>query len=239
MFHTLGYPVIGAVVLAAGASSRMGRLKATLTMGLEGPTFLDTIAATLQASGVLTWRVVVSSGYSPQPANAVVNPDPSRGMLTSVQCGLRSFTERLDAALVWPVDHPLVKPETIASMIAAFEAGDAPVVVPTHGGRRGHPVLFAARVFPELLAADPSRGAREVVHAHDDRVELDVSDPGVRLTGIRQIWRHDPVPLEPRAAPLARIPRDVAFSAPRSRHAGDRSRGSFLPRVRRPAPRPD
>jgi molybdenum cofactor cytidylyltransferase len=100
-------------------------------------------------------------------------------MLSSLQCGLRAFRETPDAVFVWPVDHPLVERDTVVAMITAFQRTDAPVVVPTHGGRRGHPVLFAARVIPELLAADPSLGARSVVHAHDDRLELPVPDPGV------------------------------------------------------------
>ena len=110
---------------------------------------------------------------------AGVNPDPSAGMLSSVQCGLRAFGDELAAVFVWPVDHPLVERDTVVAMIAALKSTGAPVVVPTHGGRRGHPVLFAARVFPELLAADRSHGARSVVHAHEDRLELPVTDGGV------------------------------------------------------------
>jgi molybdenum cofactor cytidylyltransferase len=159
----------------------MGRPKALLTMGTHGPTFLDAIEKTLRASGLFEWRVVVSPELAHRVAQGVVNPDPSLGMLSSVQRGLRTFGNDLDAALVWPVDHPLVARETIVGMVAAFRSGNAPVVVPTYEGRRGHPVLFAARLFPELLAADPSRGARAVVHAHGDRVELAVADPGVTL----------------------------------------------------------
>jgi len=171
--------MIGAVVLAAGSSSRMGRPKADLRTGPRGRTFLDAIAETLDAAGVTAVRVVVAPGLPRLPQRAVVNPDPGAGMLSSVQCGLRAFQHPLDAVLVWPVDHPLVERETVLAMIAAFRRGEAPIVVPTHDGRRGHPVLFAARVIPELLAADPSKGARAVVHAHDDRLELAVADCGV------------------------------------------------------------
>jgi CTP:molybdopterin cytidylyltransferase MocA len=171
--------LIGAIVLAAGAGSRIGRPKALLTLGPTGPTFVDAIAETLRTAGVPVWRIVVAPGFAPRRAQDVVNPDPSLGMLSSIQCGLADFAETPEAVLVWPVDHPLVVPATVGAIIAAFRRGKAPVVVPTYGGRRGHPVLFAARVFPEILAADRSRGAREVVHAHDDRLELGVNDPGV------------------------------------------------------------
>ena len=171
--------MIAAIVLAAGASSRMGHAKAMLTLGPAGPTFVDAITDTLRAADVPVWRIVVAPGFAARGDHDVVNPDPSLGMLSSIQCGLGDFPEPPDAVLVWPVDHPLVAPETVRAILAAFKSANTPVVVPTYKGRRGHPVLFAARVFPELLAADRSHGAREVVHAHDDRVELEVSDPGV------------------------------------------------------------
>lgn len=171
--------MIGAIVLAAGSSSRMGRPKATLTAGPGGRTFVGAILETLVAAGVSDVRVVVAPGSPALTEGGIANPDPSAGMLSSVQCGLRAFGQPPDAVLVWPVDHPLVKAESLAAMIAAYREHDAPVVVPTYGGRRGHPVLFAARLIPELMGADPSRGAREVVHAHDDRIELETDDPGV------------------------------------------------------------
>ena len=171
--------MIGAIVLAAGSSSRMGRAKAHLKTGPRGRTFVDTITETLAGAGVSAVRVVVAPGLPRLPEHAVVNPDPGAGMLSSLQCGLRAFRDELDAAFVWPVDHPLVERDTLVEMIAAFRREGAPIVVPTHGGKRGHPVLFAACVFPELLGADPSGGARTVVHAHDDRLELAVADCGV------------------------------------------------------------
>jgi CTP:molybdopterin cytidylyltransferase MocA len=171
--------MIGAIVLAAGSSSRMGRPKATLEAGPGGPRFLDAILATLGAAGVLAIRVVVAPGFEQSGPSFVVNTDPGAGMLSSLHRGLDAIQGQLDAVLVWPVDHPLVKRETVDALIAASRAGGPPIVVPTHQGRRGHPVLFAARVIPELRAADPSLGARAVVHAHDDRLELAVDDPGV------------------------------------------------------------
>lgn len=171
--------MIGAVVLAAGASSRMGRPKAMLETGPHGPTFIEVILATLGAAGVSAVRVVVAPGFERLGSSFVVNPDPGAGMLSSIHCGLDAFREPLEAVLLWPVDHPLVRMETLDAMIAAFRTSDPPIVVPTYESRRGHPVLFAARVIPQLLAADPSLGARAVVHAHEDRVELGVDDPSV------------------------------------------------------------
>jgi molybdenum cofactor cytidylyltransferase len=171
--------MIGAIVLAAGGSTRMGRDKASLRLGAGGPTFVAAIEGTLDAAGVGAVRVVAAPGCERPDSQDVVNPDPSAGMLSSIHCGLRALPAGLEAVIVWPVDHPLVLRETVTRVIVAFRESAAPVVVPTYHGRRGHPVLFAARVIPELIAADPSLGARAVVHAHEDRVELAVDDPGV------------------------------------------------------------
>lgn len=171
--------MIGAIVLAAGSSTRMGRQKAELPSGPGRRTFVETIVATLETAGVSTVRVVVAPGRETGCFKDVVNPDPAAGMLSSLLCGLRALPPGLEAVVVWPVDHPLVERDTVVSMIDAFRNRQAPIVVPTHDGRRGHPVLFAARVLHELFTADVTRGAAAVVHAHEDRLELAVADRGV------------------------------------------------------------
>ncbi|HZN55608.1 MAG TPA: nucleotidyltransferase family protein [Candidatus Polarisedimenticolaceae bacterium] len=171
--------MIGAIVLAAGASSRLGRPKASLPVPHTGRTFAETVLATLRAAEVGVVRVVVAPGAAGPNPEEVVNPDPGRGMLSSVQTGLRALPPEVEAVLVWPVDHPFVTVGTVRSLVDRFRSGAPPVVVPSYRGRRGHPALFAARVIPELMTADPAEGARSVVLAHADRVELPVEDPGV------------------------------------------------------------
>jgi molybdenum cofactor cytidylyltransferase len=177
--------VIGAIVLAAGSSSRMGRPKALLPV--EGTTFLGHVLATLRASGVTTVRVVlgrhaeeIRGAVTLRPDVVVINPTPEAGMLSSVRHGVRALPEEVDAFLLWPVDHPTVLPDTIRKLVAAFRAGGAPVVVPVHAGRRGHPVLFASRLKDELLRAPDAVGAKAVVAAHEDAIRsVEVHDPGV------------------------------------------------------------
>lgn len=171
--------MIGAIVLAAGSSSRMGRPKALLTAKPGGLRFVDAVVLTACAAGASVVRVVVAPGFGRPKPYYVVNPNPDAGMLSSIHRGIDAIDEPVDAVLVWPVDHPYVTIETVVAMISAFRAGSPPIVVPTLEGRRGHPVLFAARVIPELYAADPARGAAAVVHAHDDRLELAVDDQGI------------------------------------------------------------
>jgi CTP:molybdopterin cytidylyltransferase MocA len=156
----------------------MGRDKAGLSLP-DGRSFLDAIRGTLALLGIDAVRVVVGPGDPRAGDGVVVNPDPSRGMLSSVQCGLSALPEGTDAVLVWPVDHPRVGMGTVATIIAACRAQGAPVIVPKYSGKRGHPVLFAGVALGELGALPLTSTAADVVHAHEDRIELDVDDPGV------------------------------------------------------------
>jgi molybdenum cofactor cytidylyltransferase len=181
--------MIGCIVLAAGKSERMGRPKPLLPC--RGSTFLGTVLDTLERTRVSAVRVVlgygaagVRSGCALPDGIVAVNPTPERGMLSSVRSGLASLPPGLDGFLLWPVDHPLVEPATVDLLIAAFEASGAPLAIPVHGGRRGHPALFAMRLAAELESAPDGEGARAVVRAHaSDLVEVPVEDAGV-LTGI-------------------------------------------------------
>ena len=178
--------MIGAVVLAAGASSRMGRPKALLPYG--GSTFLECVLAILDANDVGAVRVVVGTEAnairSSLPALSeeswVRNPSPQDGMLSSVRLGVCALPAGTEAFLLWPVDHPLVRAATVGALAHAWRSRKAPIVVPRHRGRRGHPVLFDASTVPDLLSAPDDAGARHVVAAHDkDRIEIEVADGGV------------------------------------------------------------
>jgi molybdenum cofactor cytidylyltransferase len=111
----------------------------------------------------------------------VLNADWPLGQLSSLQAGLRAAADGgYDAVIMALVDHPLIHAATVDAIGAAFAATDRPIVVPVHDGRRGHPVLFAARLVPELLAAPLDQGARVVVHAHAAEVlEVESPAPGI------------------------------------------------------------
>jgi len=169
-----------AIVLAAGRGSRMGGPKHALR--LSGSSFLEAILRTAAAARIEVVRVVVAPSSIPQGLagdRLVVNPAPERGMLSSVHCGIAALPAGVSGFLLWPVDHPMVTPETILALREAAERIGAPVVVPTHDGRRGHPAWFSARVIPEILVAPERVGVKAVVLAHTDRLELPVDDPGV------------------------------------------------------------
>ena len=114
----------------------------------------------------------------------VHNREFERGMLSSVQAGVRALPRGTSAFLIWPVDQPLVRADTVDKIIAAWKQKNPPVVVAVHHGKRGHPTLFSAKLGAELLRAPESEGARAVVHAHEAHlVEVEVDDPGI-LTDI-------------------------------------------------------
>jgi CTP:molybdopterin cytidylyltransferase MocA len=165
--------VIGCVILAAGAGTRLGGVAKAL---LGSPTFLERIVRTATADDVVVvigppFGDAVAGEAARLGARTVVNPDPARGMASSIALGFSAV--RGDAAWLWPVDHPHVRAQTLGILKGAL--GDHDLARPRYRGRGGHPPLVAARVWPALVAMTAT--AREVFAAA--RVcEVDVDDPG-------------------------------------------------------------
>lgn len=173
------------IVLAAGASSRMGSPKALLR--LDGETFLDRMAATL---GAACEPVIVVLGYNREEIRAgavqadrlifAVNPDPARGMLSSLQCGLRAVAADAAGAMFCPVDFPLIRQETTRLLAERFLSLRPPVALPEFHGRHGHPVCVAPEVIQELLGLPLTARARDAIHRHMPAAAiLPVDDAGV------------------------------------------------------------
>lgn len=179
--------VVG-VILAAGASSRMGRPKALLPHPASGRSFVRHLVEVFRAAGA---DEIIVVGRSEDPSLEVettdsgarfeANPDPSRGQLSSLLVGV-DRAESLDASgiLSTPVDMPGISRSAVAAVIAAGRQGSYPLVRPTYRGRGGHPVYFSRTLFDELRRTDPTLGARAVVRADPARVlDLEVGDPGI------------------------------------------------------------
>lgn len=184
--------MIPAIVLAAGKSSRMGRTKALLPAGPSGETFLDRVIRVLREGGADSMVVVIGGDAAAVRASlprddaslaVVENRRFEEGQLSSLHVGLAAVEQRYDdieAAMVTLVDLPLISPSTVRAVLDAFhEHPEAPLVRPRRAGRYGHPVIFNRSIFGELRRADPSRGAKPIVHAHAaEEVNVDVDDPG-------------------------------------------------------------
>jgi molybdenum cofactor cytidylyltransferase len=176
--------VIPGIVLAAGASSRMGRPKPLLSAG--GRSFVRAVITTLKAGGVDRVVVVVRPAVpdvvaevASAGADAVPNPDPDRGQLSSLLAGLDAVDRPgVDGVLVTLVDVPLVRATTVAALLARAAVSPAPILRVACRGAHGHPVIFTRPVFAALRAADPAAGARPVMRAFTvENVEVD--DPGI------------------------------------------------------------
>jgi len=174
--------------LAGGRSARMGSPKALLDF--RGQPFAVRILEALEALEVKT-RVVVVGPDAPriQPALAghdcviVENTDVDGGPIASLRAALRALQPLQPTGLLaWPVDLPHVRVTTVERVIETFRRDPAPAVVPTFAERRGHPVLWGAALFEELLTSEAAtrHGARAVLHAHAaEIVPVAVDDPAV------------------------------------------------------------
>jgi len=180
--------MLAAVILAAGESRRMGTPKALLPY--RDQTFLDHLVEVTRHPRIGSLRVVVGShaalirGMSQVDAAAfVVNEEWEKGQLSSIQAAIRSLApEETDGMLLCLVDHPLITAEIVTSLIGAFYSSGKAIVLPTHKGKRGHPVIFSSTIYSELLAAPLETGARAVVWAHaDDVFEVPTEQDGVIL----------------------------------------------------------
>lgn len=187
--------MLAAAILTAGESSRMGRPKALLPY--RGRTFLEHLIEVTRHPRVGVTRIVLGAGAEAirqhllaggragpcDPVNFLVNADWPKGQLSSIQCAVRSLPQGLtEGLMLCPVDHALVSAAVIARLIGEFDAKPKAIVLPTFEGRRGHPVIFPASLYEELLVASAEVGARQVVWAHaEDVAEVAVEEEGVIL----------------------------------------------------------
>ena len=179
--------MIWAVVLAAGESKRMGRPKQILPYG--DSTILGTVLELVLASPVEGALVVLGAAadrIAPLvgrfPVETVLNPDFREGMLSSVRCGLRALPASARAALVFLGDQPRIAPATAARVVAAYRDSGRGLVLPTYGGRGGHPLLIDLKYRAEIDGLEAGVGLRGILDRHpDDVARIAVDDPGVRI----------------------------------------------------------
>jgi molybdenum cofactor cytidylyltransferase len=184
---------LAAVILSGGESRRMGAPKALIPY--RGKTFVEHLIEVTRHQRVGLTRIVVGAHaneihgkLSAHAAEIVVNADWAKGQLSSIQAAIRSLPEgTTEGMILCPVDHPVVSAELVAKLIKEFDSSGKAIVLPTYHGRRGHPAIFRAGLYQELLDASPEVGARQVVWAHakdvnevateEEGVVLNVNDP--------------------------------------------------------------
>jgi molybdenum cofactor cytidylyltransferase len=177
--------MIWAIILAAGESKRMGRQKLLLPFGRN--TVIETIVRTALDSSADGTLVVLGADQDEvrqalklYPVKLTVNEDFALGMLSSIQAGFQSLTGRIRAAIIMLGDQPAIPAEVLDDLIAAYQSKGRGIVIPVHGGRRGHPVLIDMKYKAEVMGLDPEVGLRQLVLAHSqDVLEVEAQTPAV------------------------------------------------------------
>lgn len=180
---------VAGLILAAGMSARMGRNKLLAEIG--GEPMVRRVAAAALATGALSpvsvvlghEREAVRRALAGLPLDFVDNPDFASGLSSSLRRGLASLPEPAEGALILLGDMPLIGPETLARLVAAFDpASGRAICVPVCQGRRGNPVLLGRRFFPEIARLSGDTGARNLIRRHEDCLaEVEVADPAIFL----------------------------------------------------------
>ena len=179
---------IAAVVLAAGSSRRFGANK--LRQMFRGkPLLCHAVEVCLASSAAPV--IVVTGGDSGAieamltglPIELVHNEDHSTGLSSSLKCGIKRVPPQHDGAAVVLGDMPLLSSALLNRLIDMFSpASCREIILPVQGGRRGHPVLWGRRFFPDILALSGDQGAKALLSAHSDLVyELAVEDAGIHI----------------------------------------------------------
>ena len=168
---------VAAIILAAGASQRMGQPKQLLDW--HGQPLIRAIAQAALASQARPVSVVlggasaaVAEALHGLPLAVVKNPHYASGQSSSLRAGIAALGAEVPAALVLLGDQPFVTPAIIDTLIAAWCEQRSPIIAPTFGGQRGHPVLFDRSMFGELLAVEGDQGARSMMAAKPERIRV-------------------------------------------------------------------
>jgi len=177
--------IAGVVLLAGGSANRFGSDKRLRVLG-DGRTLLLAAVDSIRRAGL---PLLVCLGAADHELELTLRqkgvhctrcPDSRQGMGATLANGVGAVAESWDGVLVGLADMPAIRPETYICIREHLMANR--IVVPTHGGKRGHPVGFDRHFFPELLALEGDRGARGVLAAHPGAVlEIAVDDPGILL----------------------------------------------------------
>lgn len=179
--------MIAAVLLAAGGSVRMGRPKMVLPWSSGGSIIAHMAHVFLDAGAspvvIVTGadRDQVEASLEGLPVQKVFNAAHREGeMLSSVQVGLASLGEDIDAAVVAPADLAYLRSETVRALLERWVTRPSALLAPSFERRRGHPMLLARSEWPGVMALERGKTMRDFFRARAEEIDyLVVHDPGV------------------------------------------------------------
>lgn len=181
-------PTIAAIVLAAGQSSRMAPYHKLLLPDRGGKPMITRVVDNLLSSPARPILVVVGhraedirAALAGRPVAFVHAADYAEGLAASLRAGVTALPAEVRAALICLGDMPLVTARVIERLIAAYDGDEGRlIVVPTHHGRQGNPVLWDRRFFPEIAALSGDSGARRLLDRHLEMVaEVEMPEDAV------------------------------------------------------------
>lgn len=176
---------VAGVILAAGKSTRMGRIKALLPF--RGKPILGCVVDHARRSFLNQIIVVLGSasdqiqqGVDLKQVRLLINKHYDEGQSTSLKTGLSGISEETDAVVFILGDQPLIGPEVINALIEGFRRTSAPFVIPTFEGKRGNPVLIDRTVFHRISQLKGDVGARALFNEYEDEIEeIEVKNHGI------------------------------------------------------------
>ncbi len=169
--------MISAIVLAAGQSKRMGAQKMLLPWG--GTTVIGKVLSTLIEAGMEDIHVVTGATHERlaellkgTPVKLTFNPDYANGeMLTSIQVGLKSLTEEIEALLVVLGDQPQIEKQVVMRVVQHYLVSRSPIIVPSYKMHRGHPWLLGRKYWQEVVELRPPLTLRDFLIAHQANID--------------------------------------------------------------------
>lgn len=174
-----------AIIMAAGASSRMGMPKGLVRLGRS--TALESMLRNLEALPLEKVYVVIGSAAGEYRAKVpesnfqyVLNAEWSRGRTGTVKAGLRALGRLSGPVILWPVDHPLVSQNTLSRLMEVSEVAKCNWIVPSFRGKRGHPPVAGPKATREIMTYGDDEPLRRYPLEHPSEVvEADVEDRGI------------------------------------------------------------
>jgi molybdenum cofactor cytidylyltransferase len=183
--HESGLPSVAAIILGAGASSRMGRPKLLLPFG--DSTVIGTLVSKVLAAPVEKVIVVLGANHElhrkalqEYPVEIVENKKYREGMLSSVKCGLKAVHASTEAVMVLLGDQPMITTGEMNQLIESYRESEKEIMIATHDSKRGHPVLFGKQFIAEIEGFSAEASLRDLLQHHPSEI-LEVQTGNERI----------------------------------------------------------